>query len=196
MNVMSSDRRRYELKARAERQQQTRERIVAATEDLHREVGPARTTVADIARRAGVQRLTVYNNFPALGDLLAACQGRFLAGHPPPDLAPRQGLDPLAGLERALRELYAWFRANEALESNIHRDRQLLPELDDLLRRGPDQKFDAAAAAHAELLGGGEARRRLIRLALQFSTWQLLAGEGASDAEIASLLSRAVDCAP
>ena len=64
MNAMSSESRKYELKARAEKQADTRRRIVEATSELHEEVGPARTTVAEIARRAGVQRLTVYNNFP------------------------------------------------------------------------------------------------------------------------------------
>src|SRR6185312_17413139 len=61
MNAMSNEKRRYELKARAESQRQTRERIVQATMELHEEVGPAQTTIAEIARRAHVQRLTVYN---------------------------------------------------------------------------------------------------------------------------------------
>src|SRR3712207_7218377 len=42
--------------SRAEAQQATRARIAAAAAELHEEVGIARTTVADIARRAGVQR--------------------------------------------------------------------------------------------------------------------------------------------
>ncbi|MBA2357350.1 MAG: TetR family transcriptional regulator, partial [Actinobacteria bacterium] len=37
--------------------------MAAVTAALHEEVGPARTTIAEIARRAGVQRLTVYKNF-------------------------------------------------------------------------------------------------------------------------------------
>ena len=46
---MSSQIRKYELKARAEKQAETRRRIVEATLGLHQEVGPARTTVAEIA---------------------------------------------------------------------------------------------------------------------------------------------------
>ncbi len=84
VNSVSTHRRKYELKARAQRQRQTRERIVAATVALHEEVGPARTTIADIARRAGVQRLTVYNTFPDAAELFRACQAKFLAEHPPP----------------------------------------------------------------------------------------------------------------
>jgi AcrR family transcriptional regulator len=181
---MSSDQRRYTLRARARGQARTHDRIVAATEALHREVGPARTTVAEIARRAGVQRLTVYKHFPTSSELFAACQHWFLSGHPPPNLLPADG----GTLEDALEALYAWFRANRQMEHHIERDRRLLPELDQLLRAGADRNFDAVAAAWA---GPGPAQH-LVRLALNFSTWELLAGRGAADDEIAALFGAAV----
>ena len=62
--VHQAARRPYRMKERAKRQEDTRRRIAAATSELHQEVGPARTTIAEIARRAGVQRPTVYSNFP------------------------------------------------------------------------------------------------------------------------------------
>jgi AcrR family transcriptional regulator len=77
--------RRYELKERAVAQAETRRRIVDATVALHREVGPARTTVAEIARRAGVGRVTVYNHFPDDVALLGACSAQWVSEHPPPD---------------------------------------------------------------------------------------------------------------
>src|SRR5665809_62444 len=111
---MSSEKRRYELKARAARQADTRERIVKATVDLHNEVGPARTTVAEIARRAGVQRLTVYNHFPEEGELFAACQAHFFATHPPPDLGGALALsDAGERLRAVLGAMYAWYRRTE-----------------------------------------------------------------------------------
>src|SRR3954465_11441524 len=85
---MSSETRQYELKVRAERQEETRRRIAAATAELHQEVGPARTTIAEIARRAGGQRPTVYNTFPDERSLFAACQAHFMASPPPPDPGP------------------------------------------------------------------------------------------------------------
>lgn len=196
---MSSDRGRYQLKARALRQQQTRERIVAATAALHEEVGPARTTVAEIARRAGVERLTVYSNFPELKDLLGACQGHFLAGHPPPEIAPTgRGEGQLRRLERALAELYRWYRANQAMERHVHHDRHLVPELDELMRQNADPRLVAAAAAYGEALGEDhehqEAVRRLVQVGLEFRTWELLADSGAGDAEIARLFRQAVGC--
>lgn len=170
---------------------------MAATAALHREVGPARTTIADIARRAGVQRLTVYNNFPDARDLLGACQRHFLTHHPPPDLSPtpnRAGT--LARLEAVLRELYSWYRANESMQRHVHHDRHLIPELDELMRQNADPHFDAAAAAYAELIAASAAQttavRRLIRLALEFATWELLASRGATDADIARLFRRSV----
>lgn len=197
MNTVSTHQRKYHLKARADRQRQTRDRIVAATVALHREVGPARTTIADIARRAGVQRLTVYHNFPEVSDLLGACQGHFLADNPPPNLAPgsSQGAA-LDRLEEALGDLYGWYRANEAMQRNVQRDRYLVPELDRLMRKNADPPLDAASAAYSELIADSPAAaaslRALIRLALEFRTWQVLSSQRMSDHEIAKLLRRAV----
>jgi AcrR family transcriptional regulator len=196
---MSSDRRKYQLKARAERQRQTRDRIVAATVALHREVGPARTTVADVARRAGVQRLTVYNNFPRLSDLLAACQHAFITGSPPPDVAPPASReDAPAELEAALRRLYGWYRANVEMERNVHRDRALVEDLDRLLRDSADPRLDAAAEGFAKLLARGRTAvsraRALIRLALEFSTWELLDRFGMRDREMSALMVDTVRC--
>ena len=62
--------RRYELKARAVAFEATRQRIVDATLALHEEVGPARTAITEVSRRAGVGRVTVYNHFPDEAALL------------------------------------------------------------------------------------------------------------------------------
>ena len=77
--------RKYELKQRALSQAETRQRIVDATVDLHRELGPLRTTISAIAERAGVQRLTVYRHFPDDRALFGACSSQWRAAHPMPD---------------------------------------------------------------------------------------------------------------
>src|ERR671928_2084651 len=79
--------RKYELKKRAERLAETRRRITETTVELHRTVGPAATQISEIARRAGVGRVTVYNHFPDDASLLAACTTQFAADSPPPDPA-------------------------------------------------------------------------------------------------------------
>lgn len=183
---MSSEKRVYRLQERARRQEETRGRIAAATAALHEEVGPARTTIAEIARRAGVQRPTVYSNFPREADLFAACQAHFLAAHPPPDPAAALALeDPAERVRGVLLGLYAWYRETEAMTGNTHRDRRLLPELDALLAEGADRQLDRLAGA----LAPGREARAMVRLALDFSTWQRLTGEGLSDAEAAGLMA-------
>ena len=75
----------YELKRRAERQEETRRRIVEAAIELHQTVGPAATTISEIADRAGVGRVTVYRHFPDELTLARACSGRYFERHPAPD---------------------------------------------------------------------------------------------------------------
>src|SRR5262245_28560301 len=77
----------YRLRARAERQDQTRQRIVEAAVALHTSVGPAQTTVSAIAERAGVQRHTFYRHFPDERSLFYACSGMWYERHPLPDLS-------------------------------------------------------------------------------------------------------------
>src|SRR3954467_6362870 len=120
--------RAYELKKRAERQDETRRRITEAAVALHEEVGPAKTTVAEIARRAGVQRLTVYNHFPEDIDLLGACQAHWLTLHPPPDAEALSAVpDAAQRLRLGLGGLYGWFRETEAMTAHVERDASLVP---------------------------------------------------------------------
>ena len=69
----------YELKRRAQSQEETRRKIVEATIGLHRTVGATGTTISGIAKRAGVGRVTVYRHFPDELSLLQACTGHYFA---------------------------------------------------------------------------------------------------------------------
>jgi AcrR family transcriptional regulator len=171
--------RKYELKARAEKQADTRRRITEATVALHQEVGPARTTIAEVARRAGVTRLTVYNNFPEERQLFAACQGHWLELHPPPTFDPSQGAEAVLGL------LYAWYRETAGMAENVRRDRATVPALDALM----SDTADAQMAGLANALGGGP----LIALALDFWTWRRLAAEGLDDDGAAALMAEVIE---
>jgi AcrR family transcriptional regulator len=196
--MVSTHKRPYRLKARAERQRRTRERIVAATVALHEEVGPARTTIAAIARRAGVQRLTVYNLFPEARDLFAACQQRFLFETPVPDLAARHVADPIAHLQTTLVRLYTWYGATRAMERHIHRDRHLIPALDALMAKTSDVKFSEVVHAHARAIARRPPSTRLkaiVGLAFAFWTWELLTSFGLNAAASAELMARAVRAA-
>jgi AcrR family transcriptional regulator len=198
--ISRSTKRPYRLKARAERQQDTQRRIAAAAASLHEQVGPARTTIAEVARRAGVQRPTVYKHFPTERELVAACQNHFLTEHPPPDPGPALALaEPAERVRAVLEPLYGWYRSTEAMTGNVQRDRRLLPDLDALLADGADRELEALAHELARAFGRqGRARtntRALTRLALEFSTWQRLAHDGLSDAAAADLMAQTVRAA-
>jgi len=197
---MSTQKRRYELKARAELQEQTRNRIVAATVALHEEVGPAGTTIAEVARRAGVQRLTVYNHFPDERQLFAACQKHFLDQHPPPDVGDAlAAADPADRLRAVLRSFYSRYRTTRAITENIQRDRLTMPALDALLRETNDKRVAGLTDALTEGFAAGEARTKNVRatvaLALDFWTWRRLANEGLDDDAASELMVHAVKAA-
>jgi AcrR family transcriptional regulator len=197
MNAMSTQTRKYEMRERAERQAETRRRIAAATAGLHEELGPARTTVAEIARRAGVQRLTVYKNFPTEYELFAACQRHFLAENPPPDLSAAFALaEPGERLEAVLRRLYRWYRRTERTSAGVRRDREIVPALDSLMADTTDiraaELADALAAGFAEGRKPSREVRAAVALALDFWTWRRLAREGLSDAAAARLMAATV----
>ena len=129
-----AEKRKYEMKKRAERQRETRRRIVEATVELHRTRGPANTTISEIAQRAGVNRLTVYNHFPDITDLLKACSRSWTERHPAPDPTPwAQISDPQERLRTALTELYGFYARTEPMRANVLRDAQTMPELAALL---------------------------------------------------------------
>ena len=190
---MSTQSRKYSLKARAETQAETRRRIVAATSELHDEVGPARTTVAEIARRAGVQRLTVYNHFPSEKELFAACGDHWLAQNPPPDPSAALALaNPAERMRAVLAAFYRWYRKSARGQENLQRDRLVIPALDALMRILMDERRNnLAEALAAGFKPGARSAKRLraaISLALDFWTWRRLAGEGMSDDDAAALM--------
>jgi AcrR family transcriptional regulator len=194
---MSSEKRAYRLKARAEQQAETRRRIVQATSDLHREVGPARTTIAEIARRARVQRLTVYNHFADEQQLFAACSAHWLAQNPPPDPSAAFALaDPAERLRAVLVGIYEYYGRTEDMAFNIQRDRFVLPALDAVVKAGADAELaflaDALTAGLEPEAASEKRVRATVALALDFWTWRRLRGEGLNDAAAADLMVGAV----
>jgi AcrR family transcriptional regulator len=181
------EKRKYELKQRAERLADTRRRITEATVELHRTVGPAATHINEVARRAGVQRMTVYNHFPNETALLTACSAHWRELHPTPDLdAWRAVADPGARLRQGLRELYGWYRETEPMTGNVLRDAQVLPTLHAVLEGGLLRYLDQAHKALTEPLGARGRRRERVdaaaRAAIDLHTWRALASLGDADA--------------
>ncbi len=164
----------YKLGKRAEKQAETRARIVEATLALHSTLGPARTTVSQIAERAGVQRHTVYAHFPEERSLFLACSGLALERNPLPDPAAWAALP--TGRERlrtGLAALYGWFERNAEMAACVLRDAEDHALTGEMIALRMAPTFAAAAAVLGE--GLSERQRGLLAVALDFACWRNLA---------------------
>jgi AcrR family transcriptional regulator len=166
--------RKYELKARARRQAETRKRIVEAAVELHSTVGPARTTFSAIAQRAGVQRHTVYAHFADERKLFEACTAHWEALHPFPDAASWAAIgDAEERLRTALDDVYRWYDSVEAELGTFRRDAQVHELNAEVIAR-----YDGYFAGLADELARGWPRRKTVRAAvghaLEFETWRSL----------------------
>ena len=199
--VRSGKRGKYNLKARAERHQQTRQRIVETAVELHRAYGPAQTTITDIAKRAGVQRQTVYNHFPDELALLKACSAHNRTLNPPPDPEPWKLIaDPQSRLRRALAEVYAYYRRNEQMLVNVTRDAQANPNVGKVFEariKHQERMRDALGAGFLEQ-GDGQRHKLLygaLWMGLEFQTWHtLVRQQGFEDEEVIELMVGMVRC--
>ena len=191
--------RKYEMKRRAERVQETRQRIAEAAMELHETVGPARTTVSAIAEKAGVKRDTYYAHFPELKDLYRACSAHHMERYPLPDPSGWAEISgPEERLTRALSEVYAYFGDNEALLTNVLRDTPLDPVLQEnnvflfrhweAMRDTIADAFEASGERHEALLAA-------IALALELQTWRtLMRQQGLDDDRAVELMVGMVRC--
>src|SRR6266705_1901362 len=111
---MSDETRSYQMRRRAEAQEQTRLRITESAVALHGSVGPSRTSISAVAAHAGVRRSTVYRHFPDEAALFDACTAHWAAANPPPDLDAWSAIDsPDERLRVALDALHAYYQQTE-----------------------------------------------------------------------------------
>ncbi len=200
---------KYELKKRAEKQEETRLRIARAALELHESVGPALTTRSAIAQRAGVTRPTVYSHFPDDLSLGKACSSLGLSENPLPDPGRWEEIsEPEERLRSALADLYAYFRRGERLWANILRDRELLYATGDPEALEADAQIMGPILSHWDRMketiaagwGPSEGIPRLvlgaIGLALDFQAWRaMVRTQGMSDEEAIELMVCMVRCA-
>jgi AcrR family transcriptional regulator len=194
---MSTQKRPYRMKRRAELEAETRLRITESAAALHEQVGPARTSISAIADHAGVRRSTVYRHFPDEEALFDACSSHFRAANPLPDPHAWSAIDdPAARTAAALREVYAFFGRTEAMYTSLLRDEPLVPIVQRRLR---------AFHAYLDSVGDGLMRGRRLRgrsarrtraaigLALAFPTWRSLKEQGLGADEAVALMCRLVE---
>jgi AcrR family transcriptional regulator len=177
---------------RAEKLDETRQRIVEAAVELHSSLGPARTTVSQVAQRAGVQRHTYYAHFPDERELYLACSGLALERDPLPDLELLRMLPAgRARVQTGLERLYSWYERNEQLAACVLRD----AEHHELTREMVELRLLPFFSGSAHILGEamGERSQTLLGVALEFRCWRSLS-EKMTSATAAELMSDAIAC--
>jgi len=184
------------MKRRAERQAETRLRIVEAAVDLHGSIGPALTSFSMVAERAGVQRHTLYAHFPDERSLLLACSGLALERAPLPDAEAWHAITPRRErLRVGLNAIYDWYKDNADLAGCILRDAEHhVPTREIIqLRLGP------SIAKYHEVLGAqlSAQQRVVLGLAISFFTWRTLVREGGLEQDSAvGVMVQAIDGVP
>jgi AcrR family transcriptional regulator len=186
--------RAYTLKRRAERQAETRQRIVEAAVDLHGSIGPALTTLSMVAERAGVQRHTLYAHFPDERSLYFACSGLSVERDPLPDCKAWSAITPHHKRLRAgLRAIYDWYDRNADLAACVLRD----AEYHALTKEMVELRFGAPMAAYHEVLGAklSAKQRAVLHMALSFSAWRALVREsGLKPKAAVEAMAKAIGC--
>lgn len=187
------------MTGRAQTQDETRERIIAATMQLHDEQGVAATSFVDVARRAGIGAATVYRHFPTLGHLVTACGAHVWQEMAPPipEQAPGVflGLDRLEDrLHRLVDELDGFYRRGALRLAKAHADRHHIPELDQFLH--------AVEAGVAALVREALKDEPLQHTALQlvfsltdFAVWGSMQRIECDEAERRRIVTRLIRCA-
>jgi AcrR family transcriptional regulator len=187
--------RTYTLTRRAERQADTRRRIVEAAVALHSSLGPARTPLSLVAERAGVQRHTLYAHFPDERSLLLACSGLTAERDPLPDADPWRAIADRRGrLRVGLRALYDWYGRNAERAACVLRDAEVHAPTKEIsqMRMGPYMR------AYREVLGAGlgPEQRALLGLMLGFHAWRaLVRGSGLEQGTAVELAVQAIESA-
>lgn len=191
---IKSPKRIYRKTTRAKQEEQTRRRITEAVVDLHRTVGPAQTTISDIANLAGVGRVTVYKHFPDDAAMFRACSDHWIADNPPPDFT--QALTEPDELKRAaevFQLLYDYYRRSYDMMGKVMRDAKTLPALADVVENGWMkllQNLEDALMPAGKTVAGAQRYRATLRVAMDIDTWSTLSGMGFDDEAAAELVCR------
>jgi len=191
--------RRYELKRRASRQNETRQRIVDATVHLHQTVGGTKTTISAIAEKAGVERLTVYRHFPDEKALFTACTSHYLALNPPPDPTEWEKVSQAEKrLHTALTAIYAFHRRTEPMFTRAANDLEDIPVLREVMTPffAYWERVHEVLCAPWRVSGRQRIRvRAIVGPAINFETWRSLVREQKlKDAEAVDLVVKVVVC--
>ena len=181
-----------------------KERLLDAAREVILAVGWKRATMTDVARRAGVSRMTVYRAYPDMQSMLADLMTREWVAQidrivNEPEKSLDGGTDVIA---HRLGAAVAGLRDNELFRRIIDVDpEQLLPYLIDRRGRSQDVIVEALASRISEAQQTGDVRsgdpmllaRSLVLAAHGFAiSVPTMAGEGLTPADFDAELTRLV----
>lgn len=185
--------RTYTLGRRAEKQAETRLRIVEAAIELHRTMGPALTSLSMVAERAAVQRHTLYAHFPDERSLQMACSGLTLERDPLPPAEPWRNIAARGErLRVGLSAIYGWYERNADLAGCVLRD----AEFHALTRETVELRLGPSLKSYRDVLRAELSAEQVAMLGvgLSFFTWRTLAREqGLSTPAAVAAMSKAIE---
>lgn len=179
------------MSRRSEQISGTRQRIVDAAVALHGSVGPARTTIAGIADRAGVTRLTVYRHFADDEALFSACSAHWLSQQRLPDPAEWSREDqPLERLRVGLSDLYRFYRDGQAMLTRIYADLSELPEGHRKVLESRNDRFRDVLLEPFPEADTSDRLRATVSHGVSFWTWRSLCHDnGLSNNDAVEIMS-------
>ena len=202
--VVSEVPRKYKMETRAAAVDQTRQRIVHATVEAHRELGIQATSWDEIARRAGVGVGTVYRHFRSLDELLPACgqiveQIIAIPTAAEIEAAFEDTRSNRARIDRLVRLVFELYERAAPFIHNVRSERDQLPQLEPF-----HQQFqtwlDCLVNEALLPLSPTRPQRETARALLDLSTWQAFRQRDLTSVEIiqavAQLISAAVRLTP
>ena len=195
--MSQASKRPYRKRKRAQAEAETRRRITEAAVELHGTVGPANTKVTEVAERAGVSRMTVYNHFPTDADLFLACSTHWATQNPLPDPSGWiETADPAARVVSSLDELYGWYGRKRGMLEKVLRDAPLVPSLGELMDGVWGGYMDDVVSALSRGWSGKQEDdgmlQATLRVVADFHTWRILSESGLSNASAAEIAAAMV----
>jgi AcrR family transcriptional regulator len=133
--------RRYRLDRRAETTEETRRRIVQATQELHAQQGIYATSMTHIAERAGVSVGTVYHHFPTYQNAVSACAQHTAEMLPLPTAQVFTGLSTLEDrVQRLARDIFGFYERLPEYE-RVRSERWGMPPIEAFVEREENNRL-------------------------------------------------------
>ena len=182
----------YKLGKRAALKEQTRQRIVEATFELHSEKGVVATSMQDVADRADVALHTVYRYFPRIDDLVFGCAERVKTHMDPPDSGVFSSATAVDERVRVLvREMFSMHQRGADLIEMARCQQAEVPALAAALDFWTEHHEMMVAEALAPVKTSVSVRREVLALT-DFYVWKAFADRGISTRRAEAIVTETV----